>query len=109
MTRPNALDRCRGKLLVYSLVRSGEGDQGHPAETRHSCSLPDFSEPVGKARIAAPTGPEAEKRARESGAGQEAPGEIALPGPGGNALCIHFSTLNTLSPKPTRGHWVGLT
>ena len=87
---------------MYSLVRSGEGDQGHPAETRHSCSLPDFSEPVGKARIAAPTGPEAEKRARESGTGQEAPGEIVLPGPGGNALCIHFSTLNTLSPKPTR-------
>lgn len=109
MTQPNALDRCQGKLLVYSLVRSREGDQGNPAETCHSCSLPDFSEPVGKARIAAPVGPEVEKRARGSGAGQEAPGEIVLPGPGDNALPIHSPTLNTLSPKPTKGLWVGLT
>lgn len=94
---------------MYSLVRSRGGGQGNPAETCHSCSLPDFSEPVGKARIVALTGPESEKRARESGAGQEAPGEIALPGPGGNALPIHSPTLNTFSPKPTRGLWVGLT
>lgn len=109
MTQPNALDRCQGKLLVYSLVQSREGDQGNPAETCHSCSLPDFSEPVGKARIGAPVGPEVEKRARGSGAGQEAPGEIVLPGPGDNALPIHSPTLNTLSPKPTKGLWVGLT
>ena len=86
-----------------------KGDQGHPAGTLHSCSLPALSEPIGKARTSAPSGPETGQRAREGGTGQEAPGETALPSPGGNASPTHFPTLNTLSPKPTRGLWAGVT
>jgi hypothetical protein len=74
MTRPNALDRCRAKLLthslVHSLVHSGKGRKpGCLAESFYSCSLPALLESDGKARTAAFTEPEAEQHAEDCGAG----------------------------------------
>lgn len=44
MTRPNALDRCRGKLLVHSLVRAtreGRGIKGsQQGPSTHVLSIP---------------------------------------------------------------------
>lgn len=102
MTRPNALDRCRGKLLSHSLVQAGDGKEvGHLAEFFYSYSLPALPESDGKARIAAFTGPEAEQHAKEDDPGQEAPGKTAFPDSGGDVLPItlSYSTL-TLTPPP---------
>ncbi|MEJ1278972.1 hypothetical protein NN561_009898 [Cricetulus griseus] len=39
MTRPNTLDRCRGKLLSHSLVQAGDWEEGgHLAESFYLCS-----------------------------------------------------------------------
>lgn len=96
MTRPNALDRCRAKLLthslVHSLVQAGKGRKpGCLAESFYSCSLPPLLESDGKAGTAAFTESEAEQHAEDCGAGQEAPDKAALPGSGGDA----FPTLHT--------------
>lgn len=96
MTRPNALDRCRGKLLSYSLVEAGDGKEaGHLAEFFCSYSLPALPESDGKARSAAFTGPEAEQRAKEGDPGQETPGKTAFPVSGGDVLptTLSYSTL----------------
>lgn len=74
MTRPNALDRCRVKLLthslVHSLVQAGKGrKQGWWWVFLYSSSLPALLESDGKARIAAFTEPEAEQHAEDCGAG----------------------------------------
>ena len=108
MTRPNALDRCRGKLLSHSLVQAGDGKEiGHVAEFFYSYSLPALPESYGKARIAAFTGPEAEQHAKEGDPGQEAPGKTAFPGSGGDVLPTTLS-YSTLTPPPlvleTFGH-----
>lgn len=95
MTRPNALDRCRGKLLSHSLVEAGDGKEaGHLAEFFYSYSLPALPESNGKARSAAFTGPEAEHHAKEGDPGQEAPGKAAFPVSGGDVLptTLSYST-----------------
>lgn len=91
MTRPNALDRCRAKLLTHSLVQAREGrKQGYLEEPFYSCSLPALLESDGKARIAAFTEPEAEQHSEDCGTGEEAPGKAALPGSGGDGLPTSF-------------------
>lgn len=84
MTRPNTLDRCRGKLLLHSLVQAGTGEEGGLLDEPFHLRLPALPESDGEARIAAFTGPEAEQHAEEGGAGQEAPGKTAFPGSGGD-------------------------
>lgn len=108
MARPNALDRCRAKLLTHSLVHGGEGRrQGSLAESFSSWSPPALPESDGKARVAAFARPEAEHSAEEGGAGQEAPGKTALPVYGGDRSyhTFLFCMLSPLSSGPFQRPW----